>query len=118
VCPTGAILPLLASEKKLLQLGKSIFIKENCIVYTRKTACGACSEHCPSKAVQMVPYEGSLKIPEVTQEICVGCGACEYACPTKPYKAIYVDGHILHKKAKKPTEKKLEQKKTTEDFPF
>lgn len=118
VCPTGAILPLLASEKKLLQLGKSIFVKENCIVYTRKTACGACSEHCPSKAVQMVPYEGRLKIPKVTQDICVGCGACEYACPTRPYKAIYVDGHILHQKAKKPAEKKLEQKKTTEDFPF
>lgn len=118
VCPTGAILPLLADEKKLLQLGKSIFVKENCIVFTRKTACGACSEHCPSKAVQMVPYEGSLKIPEVTQDICVGCGACEYACPTIPYKAIYVDGHRLHQKAKKPTEKKLEQKKTTEDFPF
>ena len=118
VCPTGAILPLVAAEKKLLQLGKSIFIKENCIVYTRKTACGACSEHCPSKAVQMIPYEGKLRIPKVTQDICVGCGACEYACPTKPFKAIYVDGHRLHKKAKKPTEKKLEQKKTTEDFPF
>ena len=118
VCPTGAILPLLAEEKKLLQLGKSIFVKENCIVHTRKTSCGACSEHCPSKAVNMVPYEGSLKIPKVNQDICVGCGACEYACPTKPYKAIYVDGHRLHQKAKKPTEKKLEQKKTTEDFPF
>jgi polyferredoxin len=118
ICPTGAILPLLAEEKKLLQLGKSVFVKENCIVYTRKTACGACSEHCPSKAVQMVPYEGSLKIPEVTQDICVGCGACEYACPTKPFKAIYVDGHQIHQKAKKPTEKKLEQMRTTEDFPF
>jgi ferredoxin len=118
VCPSGAILPLLAEEKKTLQLGKSIFIKENCIVYTRKTACGACSEHCPSKAVQMVPYSGSLKIPEVTQDICVGCGACEYACPTKPYKAIFVDGHPKHQKAKKPSEKKLYQKKTTEDFPF
>jgi polyferredoxin len=118
VCPTGAILPLLAEEKKLLQLGKSIFVKENCIVNTRKTACGACSEHCPSKAVQMVPYEGKLKIPEVTQDICIGCGACEYACPTKPYKAIYVDGHRLHRKAKKPVEKKPEQMKVTEDFPF
>jgi polyferredoxin len=118
VCPTGAIVPLLAKEKKLLQLGKSIFVKENCIVYTRKTACGACSEHCPSKAVQMVSYQGSLRIPKVTQDICVGCGACEYACPTRPFKAIYVDGHILHQKAKKPTEKKLEHRKTTEDFPF
>jgi polyferredoxin len=118
VCPTGAILPLLAEEKKLLQLGKSIFVKENCIVFTRKTSCGACSEHCPSKAVQMVPFEGRLKIPKVTQDICVGCGACEYACPTKPFKAIYVNGNRLHQKAKRPTEKKLEQRKTTEDFPF
>jgi ferredoxin len=118
VCPTGAILPLLAEEKKLLQLGKSVFVRENCIVFTRKTACGACSEHCPSKAVHMVPYEGRLRIPEVNQDICVGCGACEYACPTKPYKAIYVDGHRIHRKAKKPKENKLEVRKSTEDFPF
>lgn len=57
VCPTGAIMPLMPEAKKLTQIGKAVFIKENCIVNTEKTACGACSEHCPTKACHMVPFE-------------------------------------------------------------
>jgi len=30
-------------------VGKTTFIKENCIVETEGTACGACSEHCLRK---------------------------------------------------------------------
>ena len=56
VCPTGAIENILPDKKKLTQLGKAKFVKENCIVYTENTVCGACSEHCPTKAVNMVPY--------------------------------------------------------------
>ncbi len=118
ICPTGAILPLLKEQKKLTQPGKSNFIKENCVVYTNETACGACSEHCPTKAVQMVFYKGSLLIPEVNNEICVGCGACEFACPTSP-KSIYVDGNPVHLVAKKPKEEKVKIKiDGAEDFPF
>jgi ferredoxin len=118
VCPTGAILPLQKEEKKLIQLGKSFFIKENCVVYTRNTACGACSEHCPTKAVNMVPYKDKLTIPEVNNKICVGCGACEYACPTDP-KSIYVEGNLLHLVAEKPKEVKIEEKiDYKEEFPF
>jgi len=118
VCPTGAILPLSVEEKKLTQIGKAIFIKQNCVVYTDGTACGACSEHCPTKAVDMVPYKDGLKIPEVTQAICVGCGACEYACPTHP-KSIYVEGHPVQQKALKPEAEKEEPvKRTEDDFPF
>jgi ferredoxin len=118
VCPTGAVLPLSVEEKKLTQIGKAVFIKQNCVVFTDETACGACSEHCPTKAVDMIPYKGSLKIPEVTQSICVGCGACEYACPTHP-KSIYVEGHYIQCKAEKPKVKKEEhEKKAEEDFPF
>jgi ferredoxin len=118
VCPTGAILPLPKEEKKLIQLGKSNFVKENCIVYTKNTACGACSEHCPTKAVNMVPYKDKLTIPEVNNKICVGCGACEYACPTDP-KSIYVEGNILHLIAEKPKEVKIEEKiDYKEEFPF
>ena len=118
VCPTGAILSLPPVEKKLVQLGKSFFVKENCIVYTRNTTCGACSEHCPTKAVNMVPYKDKLTIPEVNNKICVGCGACEYACPTDP-KSIYVEGNILHLIAEKPKEVKIEKKiDYKEDFPF
>ncbi len=116
VCPTGAIMPLMMEAKQLTQLGKAVFIKDNCIVSTEKTACGACSEHCPTKACHMVPFEGNLLIPEVKDDICIGCGACEYACPTKPYKAIFVDGNPIHEAALKPETKELES--VPVDFPF
>ncbi len=120
VCPTGAILPLELPDKKLTQLGKAHFVKENCVVETRKTACGACSEHCPTKAVEMVPYEGypNLTIPKVTEDICVGCGACEYACPTDP-KSIYVEGNVTHERAKEPKkDAPLKEVDLKEEFPF
>lgn len=92
VCPTGAILPLTKEEKNHTQMGKVKFIMENCIVYYDETSCGACSEHCPTQAVRMVPYKGVLTIPETDTSICVGCGGCEYVCPAIPFKAIYVEG--------------------------
>lgn len=116
ICPTGAIMPVMLEAKKLVQIGKAVFIKENCVVYTEHTACGACSEHCPTKACSMVPFEDGLKIPEVTDEICIGCGACEHACPTRPYRAIFVDGNPVHQPARKPETEKLDVK--VNDFPF
>ncbi|MDX9773358.1 MAG: 4Fe-4S binding protein [Bacteroidales bacterium] len=116
VCPTGAIMPLMIEAKKLTQIGKAVFIKENCVVNTEKTACGACSEHCPTKACHMVPFEGNLLIPEIRDEICIGCGACEHACPTRPYKAIFVDGNPVHEAALKPETEKLDA--VPSDFPF
>ncbi|MBP6977602.1 MAG: 4Fe-4S binding protein [Bacteroidales bacterium] len=117
-CPTGAILPLTTDAKKEVQVGIARFIKRECIVFTKNTACGACSEHCPTKAVNMVPYKYGLTIPEVTPSICVGCGACEYACPTDP-KAIVVDANPVHLKARLPVEtengKGVDYK---EEFPF
>nr|WP_319395032.1 4Fe-4S dicluster domain-containing protein [uncultured Desulfobacter sp.] len=121
ICPSGAILPLTVEKKQQTQVGTAKFIKENCVVYTDNTNCGACSEHCPTKAVHMVPYLNAigrkLVIPEMDEAICVGCGGCEHACPTKPFKAIYVDGNPTHKTAQKPKEKKLEMD-AGEDFPF
>lgn len=121
VCPSGALLPLTTREKQRTQMGVAKFIKENCVVYTDNTNCGACSEHCPTKAVDMVPYLNAsgrkLVIPKVNEAICVGCGGCEHACPTKPYKAIYVDGNPVHRLAQKPVEKKMAVE-TSEDFPF
>ena len=105
VCPTGAIRGFTLKEKKYIQTGRVQFIKENCIVETEGTECGACSEHCPTKAVNMVPYK-KLHLPEIDNQYCVGCGACEYACPVKPYKAIYVDGNSVHQRAKIRVEKK------------
>ena len=92
VCPTGAILPLTKEEKNHTQMGQVQLIIENCIVYYDETSCGACSEHCPTQAVRMVPYKGHLTIPEIEPAICVGCGGCEYVCPAIPFKAIYVEG--------------------------
>ena len=121
VCPTGAILPISKEQKSTLQIGTSKFIKNICIVVTKHTACGACSERCPTKAVEMVPYLGGLMIPKVDEKICVGCGACEFACPTKPDKAIYVEANPYHRKALKPKKKVVDKKKAikpTDDFPF
>ena len=122
--PSGAILPLTVEKKRLTQLGVAKFIKENCVVYTDHTNCGACSEHCPTKAVDMVavsriPPSKQLVIPEVKSDFCIGCGGCEHACPTKPYKAIYVDGNRCTSRPRKPVVKKIEE--TTDDkkdFPF
>lgn len=108
VCPTGAIMPLTIEEKKLEQTGKVQFIVEKCVVYTDHTACGSCSEHCPTQAVKMVPYANELTIPETDPEICIGCGACEFACPVKPHTAIFVDGNEVHQVAKAPEIQELD----------
>jgi ferredoxin len=119
ICPSGAILRVDAAAKKEIQIGKSVFVKEDCIVITKKKECGACAEQCPTKAVKMVPYEGKLKLPELNNEICVGCGACEHPCPTTPRKAIYVVANPVHLRAKKPQVQKLEEAvDTSKEFPF
>ncbi|HET9570286.1 MAG TPA: 4Fe-4S dicluster domain-containing protein [Bacteroidales bacterium] len=99
VCPNGALKKLTMDEKHSTQMGFVNFIKTNCVVYTDETFCGACSEHCPTQAVSMVPYKGDLTIPQINTAICVGCGGCEYVCPAKPAKAIYVEGNPVHRKA-------------------
>jgi ferredoxin len=116
--PFRCILPINLQDKKLTQIGIAHFVKDNCIVYTEKTDCGACSEHCPTKAVKMEPIEGGLVAPKVYSEYCIGCGACEYACPTKPYKAIYVEGNFVHAKAKIPVVEQIKAPVSSEDFPF
>ena len=119
VCPTGAILPLDSNRKKQVQIGKVHFVKDDCIVVTKKKDCGACSEHCPTKAVKMVTYEQRLVVPEINDEICVGCGACEHACPVQPRKAIYVKSNPVHLLAKKPTSEKMQPSfDSKQDFPF
>jgi ferredoxin len=118
VCPTGAIVALDIEARKQVQVGKATFVKEDCIVVTKKTECGACSEHCPTKAVNMVPYE-NLRLPELNNDICVGCGACERPCPTKPRKAIFVESNRIHLRAKKPEVKNMERPlEELQEFPF
>lgn len=122
VCPNHALRHLTKLEKHQTQMGQVCFLEENCVVKTQETNCGACAEHCPTGAVKMVPYgkpELSLKIPEITAELCVGCGACEYICPVRPYRAIYVDGNTVHTKAKLAYDPNAQQEVLeVEDFGF
>lgn len=120
VCPTGALRETATEKKKLIQLGRAVFKKHDCIVYTNNTDCGACSEHCPTKAVTMKPYGKDLFIPEVHAEFCIGCGACEYACPASPHKAIIVESNKVHQIARKPLEESPDKANPSqeEDFPF
>lgn len=119
VCPTGAIAPLPAEAKKRIQLGTAVFVREDCVVFSKKQDCAACSEHCPTKAVDTAPFEGTLRLPRLDNELCVGCGACEYACPTTPRKAIFVKAHAVHAVAKPPVPVKQEKIfDSSQDFPF
>lgn len=116
VCPTGAIKAVTEADKQKIQIGRVSLIFDYCIVFTDGTDCGACSEHCPSKAVYMEAY-GHLFAPQINPEICIGCGACEYICPSKPIKAITVKSNPIHKIAKKPENKRINNNKN-DDFPF
>lgn len=117
VCPNGAIQPLTIEQKHLTQMGRVVFTKENCIVYTDGTSCGACSEHCPTQALSMVPYKDGLTIPHVDTDICVGCGGCEYVCPARPFRAVHIEGNEVQQEAHPFTEIK-EEKIEVDDFGF
>ncbi|MDR0871014.1 MAG: 4Fe-4S binding protein [Planctomycetaceae bacterium] len=115
VCPTAALMKIdTVAEKHKLQIGNVVFLKENCVVHTQNTNCGACAEHCPTGALSMRPYGppgSTLTIPEVSPDLCVGCGACESICPVRPYRAVYVAGLKKHGEAKPafdPNEKQQE----------
>jgi polyferredoxin len=118
ICPTGAIQRLTKPAKKITQVGIAQFVKSRCIVVTEGTSCGACSEHCPTQAVRMEPYSGSLTLPHVYDELCIGCGGCESICPARPVKAINVLANAVHQTAQKPPEEKKEAEKKDLDFGF
>lgn len=101
VCPAGAIRPLDVADKSSVQIGRAVWVKENCIPLTDGKSCGNCARHCPVGAIRMVPSnpqdKNSLKIPVVNTERCIGCGACENLCPARPFSAIYVEGNEVHR---------------------
>jgi len=117
VCPNNALTPLTVEQKHRLQVGKVVFAPELCVVNTKGTSCGACSEHCPTQAVKMIPYKNGLTIPFVDADICVGCGGCEFICPVRPQRAIYVEGNRVHQQARAFEVEKKEEKEIT-DFGF
>ena len=117
VCPSGAIEAITIEEKKLIQIGKADFKPRLCVVTIDRTDCGACDEHCPTKAVRMVPFgDGKLRRPMVDRDRCIGCGACESICPATP-KAITVVAQSVHTTALPPTVEKQEQV-VVDDFGF
>lgn len=119
ICPTGAILPITVEERKTTRTGVAEFFRGRCVVKTEGTSCGACSEHCPTQAVHMVPWKHGLTIPKVDPELCIGCGGCEFICPVRPNKAIVVNGLIVHEKAKPVIlGKENSVRKMEEEFPF
>ena len=126
VCPSGAIKPLALEIKKKTQIGKVNLNKELCLVYKSDLNCGACAEHCPTKAVYMIPYK-KIFGPETNTDICIGCGACEHVCPAIPEKAIIIEGNRIHKVNKATNKSEIEddlleelneEKSLNEDFPF
>jgi len=98
ICPTGAIHFSELKEKQKIQIGLAVFEKNQCIVVEERKPCAKCGEHCPVKAIEMLPYLGDLKIPKVDPKLCNGCGACEFYCPVKPDKAIYVEAYPYQRK--------------------
>ncbi len=118
VCPNDALKPLSKEEKQLAQIGEAQFYLEKCIVHTDGTDCGACDEHCPTKAITMIPYgDTPLYIPSLNTELCIGCGGCEYICPAIPDKAMVIHALSVHGRALEPTLDKQDKIKV-DDFGF
>ena len=99
-CPFGAITPIDTGEKHKIQAGIASYNRGLCVITTSGERCGACAEHCPTGALEMVPDENNhVPIPAIIQKLCVGCGACEYICPVIPQKAIIVNPLPVHQTA-------------------
>jgi len=102
ICPSGAICRISREEKTAIQTGHAVWVRENCLPAAEGIACGNCARHCPSGAILMVPLDpsdpGSVQIPSIDPERCIGCGACEHLCPVRPLSAIYVEGNTAHRK--------------------
>ena len=93
VCPTGAIrrLPITAERgycgnyEGYHAHRRSLVLRLPLPGCPGDMDCGACTEHCPTKALYTVPYIGrdgqEHRLPRLDPSPCIGCGACEHACP-------------------------------------
>lgn len=117
ICPSRAILPLTLEEKKLTRVGNVHLLVHHCVVSEKHQDCGACAEHCPTQAVHMVPFgDGTLTIPAIEPDLCIGCGGCESICPVSP-PAIFVEGLLVQERAAVPSEDKIDDVEVN-DFGF
>jgi ferredoxin-type protein NapF len=79
VCPTGALTPFSADEKKRLFIGIAEVRLDDCLV-VRGRECDRCVASCDYDAI--VIGGGTFEPePEVDGARCVGCGACAAVCP-------------------------------------
>ncbi len=117
ICPNGAIQPLTKEAKATTQVGIAHFFKGRCVVNVDEKDCGACAEHCPTQAVHMVPFKGTLTIPQVNPDLCIGCGGCESICPVRPHRAIIIEANEIHQYVAKPEEETVKDIEV-DDFGF
>ena len=83
VCPTGALRPITAAEKKRMPIGIAVVDRKKCIAWENNEYCAVCDEYCPFKAIKLVKHR-NVMCPIVENDLCRGCGACESACPADP----------------------------------
>ena len=62
-------------------------------------------------------YEGTLTIPQVNPDLCVGCGGCESICPVRPMRAIIVKSNVVHQTIVLPEEEEVKNVEV-DDFGF
>ena len=54
----------------------------------RCTACGACVQICPVRAVSLQEDKEGFEYPFINDEICINCAKCKIVCPIKKRAAI------------------------------
>lgn len=85
VCPTGAIRKMPIEEKQQVKIAEAELFLCRCLVPRNGVDCGACTEHCPTKALYTIektlPNGNVVRLPQLNPALCIGCGACEHACP-------------------------------------
>jgi MauM/NapG family ferredoxin protein len=83
-CPTGALLPIQASE---IDLGLAVVSPRLCL-NSLGHPCDACLTACPFPGRAIVA--GSGGVPAVDDSVCNGCGQCVLACRSMP-KALRIE---------------------------
>ena len=112
-------MPIDVDEKHKIQTGIASYDKKLCVITTDGLRCGACAEHCPTGALEMISNgESEVPIPTINQALCVGCGACEYICPVIPQKAITITPLVIHQKAEVLEMTNTNYESNNDDFSF